>query len=118
MSQRNPWISCIVAIVLFVLATSDYAIAGIKILTPNKDSCLAYITAFDTADAVNIGVLSGWAVGFFSGVAQGTGIDYLRNFDVNSLTQRLYDSCRRQPDKLLSLAAEELARSMITEQQH
>jgi hypothetical protein len=34
----------------------------------------------------------------------------------NSITLRLLDSCRRQPDKLLSLAAEELARSIITEQ--
>jgi hypothetical protein len=101
---------------LIVLVAGTHQAAAVKILTPTRDSCLAYTTALDTADAVNIGVLSGWATGFFSGVAQGANIDFLRNFDLNSLTQRPYDSCRRQPDKLLSLDAEELARSMITEQ--
>jgi hypothetical protein len=100
---------------LVVLVAGTQAANAVKILTPNKDSCLAFTTALDTANMDNL-PLSGWAVGYFSGVAQGTGIDYLRNYDLTSLTLRLYDSCRSQPDKLLSLAAEELSRSMITEQ--
>jgi hypothetical protein len=101
---------------LIVLVAGTQAANAVKILTPNKDSCLAYTTAFDAADEINNVSLTAWSMGFFSGVAQGTGIDFLRNFDLASLTLRLIDSCRRQPDKLLSLAAEELARSMITEQ--
>jgi hypothetical protein len=101
---------------LLVLVASTEAANAVKILTPNEDSCLAFTTAMDTADALKLIGLGGWPTGFVSGVAQGTGLDYLRNYDVTSVTQRLYDSCRRQPDKMLSLVAEELARSMITEQ--
>ena len=101
---------------LFVLATNNPAIAEIKKITPNKDSCLAYTTAFDNPDMPLNPILTAWAIGFFSGVAQGTGIDYLRNDDLTSLTLRLINTCRSQPDKLLSLAAEELSRSLITEQ--
>jgi hypothetical protein len=100
---------------LFVLATNDHAIAGIKILTPGSDSCLAYTNAMDTGAPLNAW-LSGWAIGFFDGEAQGAGIDYLRSYDIKSLSIRLYESCHSQPDKLFSLAAQELATTMITEQ--
>ena len=46
------------------------------------------------------------------------GIDFLRNIDVETLARLLYDYCHRQPDKLLSLAAEEVARSIIAEKQN
>jgi hypothetical protein len=100
---------------LIALVASIQAANAVKVLTPNKDSCAAFTEALEAGSQLNP-VLSGWATGFFSGVAQGTGIDYLRNYDVTSLTLRLAESCQRQPDKLLSLAAEELARTMITEQ--
>jgi hypothetical protein len=100
---------------LIALVASTQAANAVRVLTPNQDSCAAFTTALEAGSQLNL-VLSGWATGFFSGVAQGTGIDYLRNYDVTSLTQRLAEACQRQPDKLLSLAAEELARTMITEQ--
>jgi hypothetical protein len=100
---------------LIVLVAATQAANAVKIITPTIDSCRAYVTAIDTANANNAS-LSGWAVGFLDGVAQGAGIDFLRNYEGASLTGRLYLSCRDQPDKQLSLAAEELARTMITEQ--
>ncbi|MGD0531924.1 MAG: hypothetical protein ABSA62_06490 [Methyloceanibacter sp.] len=103
---------------LIVLAASNQAAAQIRILTPNLDSCLAYTTALDTDDEAKLGMLSGWTAGFFSGVAQGMGIDFLRNIDGETLARLLYDYCHRQPDKLLSLAAEEVARSIIAEKQN
>jgi hypothetical protein len=98
-----------------MLMTASEATAGIKVLTPTNDSCGAFTTAIDTANETQIAVLGGWTIGFLSGAAQGTGIDFLRNEDTALITKLLYDDCSRQPDKLLSLAAEELARSLATQ---
>jgi hypothetical protein len=102
---------------LILLASGTQATnAGIKILTPNADSLPCIHDRPEKGRSAQPGAL--WVgYGLFSGVAQGTGIDFLRNFDIASLTLRLDDSCLRQPDKSLSLAAEELARSLIMEQQ-
>jgi hypothetical protein len=105
--------TALLTLIVFVAGTQ--AASAVKILTPNQDSCLAFTTALEAASELNP-ILTGWATGFFSGVAQGTGIDFLRNYDLTSLTLRLVDSCQRQPDKLLSQAALELSRSMIAEQ--
>jgi hypothetical protein len=66
---------------LIVLVAGTQAANAVKIITPSQDSCLAYTNAMDTDSPLNAW-LSGWAVGFFDGVAQGTGIDYLRNYDM------------------------------------
>ena len=68
---------------LIALVASTQAANAVKVLTPNKDSCAAFNEALEAGSQLNL-VLSGWATGFFSGVAQGTGIDYLRNYDVTS----------------------------------
>jgi hypothetical protein len=97
------------------LLTSSQAAAqsSIKILTPNNDSCAAFTTAMDTLDQQRLLTLSGWATGFLSGVAQGAGVDFLRNENVETVVLRILAECRRQPTKLLSLTLEEMSRSLI-----
>jgi hypothetical protein len=105
-----------IMLALLVSIASNQAVAQIRVLTPVKDSCLAYTTALESDDTIMIAVLSGWATGFFSGVAQGSGIDYLRHSDLNSMIKRCLIIAAPKPEKLLRLAAEEIARSMIQEQ--
>jgi hypothetical protein len=76
----------------------------------------AFTTAFEGNDQTKLAALSGWMIGFFSGVAQGTGIDFLRNADVQTVTLRVLEYCNAEPNKLLSLATEEIAKSMATGQ--
>jgi hypothetical protein len=86
---------------------------SIRILTPTNDSCAAYTKAMETGDATTVAAFGGWTAGFVSGVAQGTGIDFLRNEEAEKLFGELYANCLSAPSKLLSLAAEERARALI-----
>jgi hypothetical protein len=60
---------------------------------------------------------SGWFLGFLSGMAQGTGIDFLRDANEEDLNKRLYDDCRAQPDKPLSSVVEEMAKKLMASHQ-
>jgi hypothetical protein len=64
------------ALTLFTVSTQ--AEATVRVLTTTADSCLAFTTAMDAISA-----LFAWTLGFLSGVAQGTGTDYLRNVDAS-----------------------------------
>lgn len=57
----------------------------------------------------------GVALGFLSGVAQGTGKDFLRTANAEIVINRLYDACQKQPTKPMSLVLEEMARSLATD---
>ena len=46
---------------------------SIRLLTATEDNCLAFTLAMERADQTRLLPLAGWALGFFSGVAQGTG---------------------------------------------
>jgi hypothetical protein len=54
-------------------------------------------------------------LGYLSGLAQGLNIDFLGRQASGELSERLYDVCAKQADKPLSVAAEEIARSLIAE---
>jgi hypothetical protein len=86
---------------------------SIKILTPNTDSCLAFTSAVDANDRIMVLTLSGWAIGYVSGVAQGTGKDILRSANNLSVLNQVYDDCEKQPDKPFSLVLEELTRRLV-----
>lgn len=103
------------ALLLFVLMLTTPASAGdtVRVLTPTNDTCRAYTNAMIGGDKSTVPALAGWYLGFLSGVAQGTGIDFLRNASAEELSQRLYNDCQRQPDKPLSLAAEEIANKLV-----
>jgi hypothetical protein len=91
---------------------------AITLLTPPVDTCRAYTAAVFGDEKRTLTGLSGWFLGFLSGMAQGTGIDFLRNADVEKLNHLLYDGCRAQPDRPLSVAAEEIAKSLIASHQN
>ncbi len=67
----------------------------------------------DTADKANLPALGGWALGFLSGVAQGAGTDILRNATAQGVMNRLYNDCKSQPAKPMSLVLEQMARSQM-----
>jgi hypothetical protein len=71
------------------------------------------VTAILKSDQAKILGYGGWCLGFLSGVAQGTNIDFLRRQDAGALSGRLYSL--KQADKPLSVAVEEIARSLIAE---
>ena len=86
---------------------------SIRLLTATNDSCLAFIFAMESAEPSQLLPLAGWSLGFFSGVAQGSGVDMLRNHGADDLMSRLYAVCHRQPKMALSVAAEEVAKDLV-----
>jgi hypothetical protein len=121
MSQPIDWASIMSsAAVRTIAAAAALALSGaahgqIRVLTPSDDSCRGLIAAMDSADRPKLLAAGGWAIGFWSGVAQGAGIDFLRNASTDALMRRLYVACREQPARPLSLAVENLARTLIAE---
>src|ERR1700733_2474199 len=107
--------------VLIIAAVGNIKAASaqqsIKILTPTSDSCAAFVEALDTNQEPLLLALAGWATGYLSGVAQGTGIDFLRSIEPGntSVILRLKKECQRQPKELLSVVLENMSREMIAE---
>src|SRR5258708_28220867 len=75
----------------------------VRILTPTADTCRAYTTAMVASDKTAVTALSGWVVGYLSGVAQGTRTDFLHNENVARLTNLLYADCLQPPEMPLSI---------------
>jgi hypothetical protein len=90
---------------------------GIKLLAPPVDTCRAYTAAVFGNNRMTLVGFSGWFLGFLSGMAQATGIDFLRDANEEALNKRLYDDCRDQPDKPLSSVVEEMAKKLIASHQ-
>ena len=85
----------------------------VKILTPNDDSCDKFVAAMNAGDPTKVLALGGWAVGFLSGVAEGSNIDILRPMNVQEAMALLYSSCQQQPGRLMSEVLEDMAASLI-----
>jgi hypothetical protein len=90
---------------------------GVKLLAPPVDTCRAYTAAVFGNNRMTLVGFSGWFLGFLSGMAQGTGIDFLRDANQEDLNKRLYDECRAEPDRPLSSVVEEMAKKLIASQQ-
>jgi hypothetical protein len=90
---------------------------GIKLLAPPVDTCRAYTAAVFGNNRMTLVGFSGWFLGFLSGMAQGTGIDFLRDANEEDLNKRLYEKCREQPDQPLSSVVEEMAKELMTSHQ-
>jgi len=106
------------AVIFIILSNQSEAQQTVRILTPDSDTCLAYTQAMEATDNPALtAALGGWALGFFSGVAQGTGIDYLRDADASGLFHQLYSECLGQPRLPLSVVAEHMARDLIAARQ-
>ena len=91
---------------------------GIKFLAPPVDTCRAYTAAVFGNNRMSLVGFSGWFLGFLSGMAQGTGIDFLRDANVDDLNKRLYEECRAQPDEPLSSVVEEMAKKLMASHQN
>jgi hypothetical protein len=104
-----------VVLAFAIVAASHAASAqqNVRILTPSLDTCSAFTKAMDAKDEARLAGLTGWTLGYLSGVAQGSGVDFLRNAEASKLFTRLYAGCSTQPSKSLSLAVEEMAREFL-----
>jgi hypothetical protein len=110
--------SAIVLALAIVMGGSETgADQGIKLLAPPVDTCRAYMAAVFGNNRMTLVGFSGWFLGFLSGKAQGTGIDFLRDADQEDLNKRLYESCRAQPDEPFSSVVEEMAKTLMASHQ-
>jgi hypothetical protein len=91
---------------------------NVRVLSPTADTCLAYTQAMNSNDHAAVSGFAGWAIGYLSGKAVGTGVDFLNNASAMDLIRQLDENCLRTPQKPLSVATEELARSLIAAQPH
>jgi hypothetical protein len=99
---------------LLVLLGQQAEAQSVKVLTPTSDSCSVYTKTMEANENPTLTAgLSGWALGFVSGVAQGRGRDILRRVTAAALVAHLYTVCKQNPDQLLSLAAEGVARELM-----
>jgi hypothetical protein len=88
----------IAALTFLAMSNQSDAQQSIRALTPTDDICGAYVTAILKSDQAKILGFGGWYLGFLSGVAQGTNIDFLRRQDAGALSGRLYNLCTKQAD--------------------
>jgi HdeA/HdeB family protein len=104
----------VTALIVLSVTSPSAAQQTFKILTPSDDTCAAFTAAMDSGEPPKtLAALGGWALGFLSGVAQGTGIDILRNETMESVIKRLYHDCHEQPTKPMSLVLEEIANTLV-----
>ncbi|MGH7035592.1 MAG: hypothetical protein ACREFL_17825 [Stellaceae bacterium] len=101
---------------LVALTAPAAAQPPIKILAPSEDSCAALTAAMDSRDTPKVLSLGGWALGFLSGIAQESGKDILRDATSELVLDRLYESCKAQPARPMTLLVEELAESLAARQ--
>ncbi len=120
MSNSKKTVRFAIVLVWAIVMGGSETIAdqGIKLLAPPVDTCRAYTAAVFGNNRVTLVGFSGWFLGFLSGMAQGTGIDFLRDADEADLNKRLYESCRAQPDKSLSSVVAEMAKSLMASHQN
>jgi hypothetical protein len=120
MSKPEKIVRCVIVLAWAIAmgGSETSADQGIKVLTPPVDTCRAYTAAVFGNNRMTLVGFSGWFLGFLSGMAQGTGIDFLRDADVEDLNKRLYEGCREQPDKSLSSVVEEMSKSLIASHQN
>jgi len=115
---KEPLLVFSFVLALTAFSTNALAQNNIMVLTPTTDSCLSYTQAMEANDLILTEGLNGWALGYLSGVAQGTGIDILRDAAAPDLFRQLYLVCKAQPRQLLSVALEGIARNLIAARRH
>jgi hypothetical protein len=106
-----------IALAIVALANAAPAQQTLKILTPSDDSCAVFMIAMDSDDPPKVLALGGWALGFLSGVVQGTGVDFLKGATSEVVMNRLYADCKKAPTRPMSFVLEEMARSLVAAHQ-
>jgi hypothetical protein len=105
-----------VAAAATVLADRASADASIKILIPSDDSCAAYVTAMNSDDYAAMLNMGGWALGYWSALAEQTDKDILRNTTSEALLDKLATDCQAQPNGAISSFVAEIGRALIAGQ--
>jgi hypothetical protein len=66
----------VATLALLALSSQSDAQQTVRVLTPTDDICGVYVTAILTQDQIKILSLGGWYLGFLSGAAEGTNVDF------------------------------------------
>ena len=103
------------AITLLAVASASHAQKGIRILIPSDDTCDAFIAALNSSDRAAMLDLGGWALGYFSGLAQQSGKDILHDVTSQNLMGRIGESCQRQPKRAMSSVVMEIGNSLLAQ---
>jgi hypothetical protein len=85
----------------------------VRLLTPTSDTCRAFTQALGNHDLVTAEAMGTWAVGYISGVAEGTGINFLERASVDEIFRQLQLDCHDQPRMQFSTVVSALARSLL-----
>lgn len=120
MSKAKKIVRAAIVLAGAIVVSSSEAGAdqSIQLLAPPVDTCRAYTAAVFGNNRMTLVGYSGWFLGFLSGMAQGTGIDFLRDANQEDLNKRLYDECRAQPDQPLSSVVAEMAKKLMASHQN
>jgi hypothetical protein len=92
---------------------SAHAQHKVLLLTPTSDSCHAFTQALGSHDLVTAEALGTWAIGFISGIAQGSGVNFLEHASAEGIYRQLELDCRAQPRMPFSAVVGALARSLM-----
>ena len=115
MAHSKTVLLAAVAMMATVLsATAQTPPQSLKILIPTDDTCTAYVAAMNTEDRAAMLNLGGWALGYWSALAEQTGRDILRDTTSQALLDRLATECQAQPTTPMSSIVEAIGRSLVS----
>lgn len=101
--------ACVIATALVHSAAADTAI---KILIPTDDNCTAYVNAMNSGDRAAMLDLGGWALGYWSALAEQSGKDLLHDTTSEALLDKLATDCQAQPNTPMSAVVETIGRAL------
>jgi hypothetical protein len=106
-------LASVTAVAALVVAAPSATAEKAWILTPTEDSCATFIAAMNVDDTTKVAAFAGWAIGFLSGVAEGSNVDFLRTPSQQDAVALLYSECGKQPARQMSEVLEEIAAALI-----
>jgi hypothetical protein len=101
------------ALAALLLTAAAPPLKSLKILVPSNDSCGALVTAMNSGDTAAMLNLGGWALGYWSALAEETGRDILHNTTSEGLLDQLAIDCQQQPNSPMSSLVEAMGRSLV-----
>ena len=109
--RTSTLIATAIVITTVRVASAD---PSIKILIPTDDTCTAYVAAMNTEDRAAMLSLGGWALGYWSALAEQSGKDILHDTTSEALLDRLATQCQAQPAAPMSSVVEAIGRSLVS----
>ncbi|HLI20103.1 MAG TPA: hypothetical protein VKV32_03235 [Stellaceae bacterium] len=114
--HRNASLIATISFVVAALTCHAIADPAIKILIPSDDNCAAYVTAMNSDDRAAMLSLGGWALGYWSALAEQSGKDLLRDASSEALLDKLATLCQAQPNTPMSSIVETIGRELLAGQ--